>query len=502
MAKFSKDDLKILENHVSNTDRNIYTIYNLPPEVVAVLFAYVSRSPAGFRENLLKLIKSKDLDMGEIINVFSKSADYKQAKEKAKQFHEKWVVGYGHSSVAEHAVASIALENVSILASKVIEDNRLASYTEKSTRYQIFEKDSYYRPKSLEGKTKEIYEKTCNLLFDTYAKLMPKMIKYMKKKFPRQEGMPDGLYESLSKARACDVCRCILPASTLTNLGMTVNARSVEHAVRKLLSHPLQEMNDIGRGMKEEVTKIIPTLVKYADENAYIKDTNKVMEKLTKQTVKPSEREYGKNVLLVDYDKETDNKLVASILYRYSDRPYDYIIHKVRSMTRVEKERVLDEYLKRMGKHDWPMRELEHINYTFDILVDYGAFRDIQRHRMCTQTSQDVTTKHGYDIPDEMKETGSEKEFVKCMEAAERAFLSLAETHPKEAQYVVPLAFKKRVLMTLDLREIYHFVKLRSGPEGHISYRKIAWEIYDQVANVTPLVAKYMQVDKSERPSR
>ncbi|UCD03405.1 MAG: FAD-dependent thymidylate synthase, partial [Candidatus Aenigmatarchaeota archaeon] len=150
MSELSQEDKKILDNHVSNTDSNIYAIFNLPPEVVAVLFAYVSRSPASFRENLLKLIKSKDLDMDELIQSYSfKGLDYGEAREKARKFHERWVVGYGHSSVAEHAVAHIALEDVSILASKVIEDNRLAAYTEKSTRYQIFDKGRYYKPPKL-----------------------------------------------------------------------------------------------------------------------------------------------------------------------------------------------------------------------------------------------------------------------------------------------------------------------------------------------------------------
>ncbi len=500
---FSKEDIEILNNHVSSIDDDIYVIYNLPPEVVAVLFAYVSRSPASFRKNLLKLIKSKELDMGDLITSFkNKGLDYDQAKEKAKQFHERWVVGYGHSSVAEHAVASIAMENVSILATKVIEDNRLASYTEKSTRYQVFDRNTYYKPKNLKGEAKEIYEKTCNMLFDTYCDIMPKMVEYMKKKHPKKEGENDRLYESVTKARACDVARYLLPASTLTNLGMTVNARSIEYGVTKMLSSPLSEMKAIGEGVRRETTKVIPTLIKYARENEYMEQTNKVMEKLAHHDIKPLKREGHDNVILVHHDPEADNKLVASILYRYSDHKYEDIFHKVEHMTRTEKEEVLDEYLKRMGKHDRPMRELEHVNYTFDILVDYGAFRDIQRHRMCTQTNQDLTTKHGYDIPPEIKDAGFEKDFVKCMEAADNVFKTMSKEYPKEAQYVVPLAYKKRVLISMNLRDLYNFVKLRSGPEGHISYRKIAWDMYDATKNATPLVARHMKVDKTIGPSR
>ncbi|UCC92027.1 MAG: FAD-dependent thymidylate synthase [Candidatus Aenigmatarchaeota archaeon] len=496
---FSKEDLGILRNHVSNVDSDVYVIKNLPPEVVAVLFAYVSRSPASFRENLLKLIKSKDLDMGGLVSVYSdRGIDYAEAKEKARKFHEKWVVGYGHSSVAEHAVASIALENVSILATKAIEDTRLASFTEKSTRYQIFDREKYYTPGIvMKSESGGLYKKTCESLFDLYIEILPKLITHFRKKNPKPKGMGDRVYESVTKARACDVARYVLPAATLTNLGMTVNARSLEHMIRKLLSHPLKEMNGIGTNIKEEVLKIIPTLVKYADLNPYILETGRAMESLCggfelERNVK------NRPVTLVGYDRDAENKLVSSIIYRYSHRQYEDILAKVSKMNAKEKEKVFGEYLKRMGAHDPPMRELEHVYYTFDILIDYGAFRDIQRHRICTQTNQELTTTHGYDIPEEIEKIGYGEKFREAMKSAERTFERIRKRFPKEAQYVVPLAFRKRTLFTWNLRELYHFVRLRSGKEGHISYRRIAWEVYRELKRVHPLLAKYIKVDLSK----
>jgi thymidylate synthase ThyX len=503
VMNFTQEEITLLNKHVSNIDKNIYVIYNLPPEVIAVLFAYVSRSPLSFRENLLKLIKGKELDIGRLINLFGNQGfDYSEAKEKAKQFHERWIVGYGHSSVAEHAVASIAIENVSILATKVIEDNRLASYTEKSTRYQIFDRTRYYKPKKIMNSSHgKLFEKTCNHFFDTYNEIIPSMLEFVKEKYPRTKDMDEKFYESISKARACDIVRYILPAATLTNLAMTANARTLEHAITKLLSHQLDEMRDIGKLMKEEVIKIIPTLVKYADYNPYISETNQAMEELTKKIVK---LDHIKNrpVTLVEFDPEADDKLVTAILYRYSKYPYEQIKSLVKKMSQKEKGEVVDDFLKRMGKHDSPMRELEHINYTFDIMIDYGAFRDIQRHRICTQTNQELTVEHGFDIPSEIVEAGFKDKFEECMKMAVKAFNEISKDFPKEAQYVVPLAFRKRTLFTWNLRELHHFIKLRSGKEGHESYRRVAQQVFDEIEKVHPLLARYIRVDKSSGLAR
>ncbi|MFH0875346.1 MAG: FAD-dependent thymidylate synthase [archaeon] len=500
MENFSKEDVAILRNHVTNIDNNIYVIYNLPPEVIAVLFAYVSRSPNTFRENLLSLIKQKDLNVGSLINCYN-SIDFSSAKEKAKQFHERWVVGYGHSSVAEHAVASVAIEDVSILASKAIEDNRLASYTEKSTRYQLFDKTRYIRPKKImDSKFKELYIETMNHLFDEYQAFYEKMLEHVKSKFPKKPEQTDKLYETISKARAFDIARYVLPAGTLTNLAMTANARVYEHAITKLMSCGLDEYSEIGIKMKTEIQKLIPTLIKYADKNEYMFSTNKGMEEFCDDIIMPEHD--NTPVKIVSYDKEAYAKIAAAIIYKYMQKPLDKCLDFTKSLTEAELDEIFSKYLGKMGKHDYPMREIEHVYYTFDVLVDYGAFRDIQRHRMCTQTTQDLTTEHGFSMPDEYNEVGLSAKYEKCMEKAAIANKFISVEFQKEAQYVIPLAYKKRVLFTWNLRELYHFIKLRSGKEGHISYRKIAWLCYGELAKVHPLLAKYLRVDKSEGPSR
>ncbi len=499
----SPEDKQILKNHVTNIDDNVYCIINLPPEVVAVLFAYVSRSPNTFKENLIKLIKSKDLDMGRLIATFKEQGfDYEQAKDRARKFHEKWVVGYGHGSVAEHAIAYVALEDVSILFTKVIEDNRLCAFTEKSTRYQVFDRNRYYKPQKLMSHPLgKLYEETCNFLFDTYCELTPKIMDFVQKNFPKPDDWTFARYESTMKAKACDVVRYILPVSTLTNLGMTINARNAEHAIRKMLSHPLEEMQFLGQRMKEEVQKIIPTLVKYADENKYIKETNQAMAQLTKETLPPKTSK-NKPVTIVNYDPDAENKVIAAMLYPHSSLPYEEIIKQVGFMSKEQKDKIIEEFHTRIDKHDWPLRELEHINYTFDILIDYGAFRDIQRHRICTQTNQDATVEHGYSIPREIIEAGFEKEYTQCMEKAIETYNQLIQEFPKEAQYVIPLAFKKRTLFTWNLRELHHFIKLRSSAQGHVSYRKIAQICFDEIEKIHPSLARYIKVNKTDYYTR
>ncbi|MBN1502644.1 FAD-dependent thymidylate synthase [Candidatus Woesearchaeota archaeon] len=502
MIEFSDEEAALLTKYVSNLDKDIYVIYNLPPEVAAVLFAYYSRSPLSFRENLLKLIRDKDIDVPSLTLAHQDQGfDFSRAKEKASKFHEKWVVGYGHSSVAEHASASVAIENISMIATKIIEDNRLASYTEKSSRYQIFDKTRYYTPSRIKNSQyADLYKDTMDFLFNEYNRLIKKVSKCIITKYPKLTEESEQHFKSVLKARTCDVCRYLLPAGTLTNLGMTANARTYEHAIKKFLSHELKEVNLIGKQIKAEVQKIIPTLVKYADNNKYMYETNKGMEEYTSKLSLPADT--TKSVTLVKYDESAYDKAVTSILYRYSKSSYSEIDKLMKRMSIKEKENVLDKYLGKMGKYDYPMRELEHIYYTFDILVDFGAFRDIQRHRICTQTTQDLTNELGYSVPQEIIESGFAEDFKCCMKRANEAYEKVLKDFPKEAQYLIPLAYRKRVLITWNLRQLFHFIKLRSSREGHISYRRIAWQCFDEIRRVHPLFAKYLRVDKSQGPAR
>ena len=456
------------------THRHIYNLNNLKPEVTAVAFAKCSRSPESFKEIAKELTEKK-----------------------SSEFHEKYVVGYGHGSVAEHATLHIAIENVSILATKVIEDNRLASFTEKSTRYQIFDRNRYYKPKKImESKFGPLYEETMNFIFDTYNSLFEPMKKFISKKYPKKPEEIDQAYAAIIKSRVCDNIRYLLPCATLTNLGMTANARIWEHAIVKLLSHPLKEMNEIGQEIKNCALKVTPTLVKYANPNEYLQTTSKKLESFS-QKLLPKKIKPTIPVKIVNYDKDAENRLITALLYRGSNLPYQQIFKCVKKMSQKQKEKIIDEAVKNRSQFDSPIRELEHIYYTFDILMDYGAFRDIQRARMCTQTNQAVSIDHGYEIPDEIKEAKLDKIYKKVIQKAVHLYKVLYPHFPKEAQYVVPFAFRKRTLFTWNLRELYYFIQLRSGKKGHISYRRITQACWQQLNKIHPLLAKYIRVDMS-----
>lgn len=446
--------------------RRIYPLENLPPEVKAVTFAKCSRSPLPFDEIAREL-----------------------TEEKSSQFHEKWVLGFGHSSIAEHAVLSLAIENVSILATKAIEDTRLASFTEKSTRYQVFEKDKYYRPKKiLNSIFASLYEKTCLGLINFYLEVFEKIKEEIKKE-------SSNLSEIELKAKTCDIVRVILPTATLTNLGMTINTRSLAHLIKKLLSHPLEEFQEIGQELKEASLKITPTLIKYAESNPYLIETSKNLALSAEALAKVEKtKRNNKSVELVCYDKDAEERVLTALLYRFSKLSYQEIKTKIKKISKKEKIKIFTEAMKKRGEHDQPLRELEHTYYTFDILLDYGAFRDLQRHRICTQTNQELGIDYGYVIPEEIEKYGFKKDFENKMKEVIKSFKKISKKFSKEAQYLLPLAFRKRFLITLNLRELYHLIPLRSSLKAHHSYRQIALKMYEEIKKVHPLLVKYLKV--------
>jgi thymidylate synthase ThyX len=267
---FSREDVALLTPYVTDVEKPIYALKNLPEEVVAVLFAYYSRSRGSLRRNLLKLITEQDVDLPSPVSAATRQAtDLTAAQDKARQFHEKWVVGYGHASVAEHAVVHLAIEEVSILAAKLIEDARLASYTEKSTRYVLFDEEKFLRvPGLMPSPDATLYEDTVRLLLHTYGTLVPQVVDCIKARQSRRSAQSERAYEAACRAKAYDLLRYLLPASTLTNLGLTINARALEHLLSKLLSHPLEEARHIGMAVEIEAEKMVPTLLKYAAYNS------------------------------------------------------------------------------------------------------------------------------------------------------------------------------------------------------------------------------------------
>jgi thymidylate synthase ThyX len=247
--------------------------------------------------------------------------------------------------------------------------------------------------------------------------------------------------------------------------------------------------------LKAEALHMLPTLLKYAQPNTYMADTAADMRTLAAELFEHEKPTETPSVRLVHAPAEAESELVAAILYGYSQHPWSQVLARAQALSETQKAQVVDAYLRRRGPHDQPLRALEHLSYTFEILIDYGAYRDIQRHRMATQTCQRPAPEHGYSLPAELERYGFRESFETCMARAAATYQQLAGSSPHIAPYVLPLAYRCRVLITWNLRQMYHFVQLRSAQQGHASYRQVAQAVYQALASTHPLLAHYMRVD-------
>ena len=456
-------------------EREIYLLSPraLSPETIAVAFAKTSRAPESFREIAAEL-----------------------SDEQSAKFHEKWVVGYGHASVAEHAVLHFAFENVSRIAIETIESSRLASYTEKSTRYQKWGQDDFTIPPELDGHPlRDEFIQTVRFLFSTYAESLDPLKNLILSRSPRRENESDEAYDRRIRSQYVDRCRFILPGAANANVGLTANARVVEMIIRKMLSHPLAEVRQIGETMKEVAKAETPTLVKYADAVPYFVETTAEIA----LTPCPSPNGRGVEVredwcTLIDYDKDGEKKVLAAALYRFNEIPFADALTYVKSLKKKERAVLADTLLKRLSRFDIPLRELEYSTYTFDIVMDQGAYAEFKRHRMMTQTPQRLTTRLGYTIPLLVTEAGFGSKYEAAMESAVEMYEKLVEFDPDVAQYIVPNGFNRRVLAQFNLREAFAFCQLRTAANAHFSIRRVAQKIYEEMARVHPLLTKYMKL--------
>lgn len=460
-----------------NNRRRIYLLdpKKLSPETIAVAFAKTSRSPKSFQEIAQEL-----------------------SDESSSDFHEKWVIGYGHASVAEHAVLHIAVENVSRLAIECLESNRLASYTEKSTRYQKWDPDSYYFPKELANNPslQAKYQDTCRLLFDTYHQSIPAIKAIVENENLQERKETTNAWNRRIRTEYVDVSRFLLPSSSLANVGITINSRSLEHALCKMLSHPLDEVREIGEQMKEVALQNVPTLIKYANSLPYLETVRKNIEAYLgeKQTQEQSQGHTD----LIAFEEEGENRVLAAVLFGYGTLPYTHYLSKVRDMSEAEKKHLTSLFLGNLSRHDHPIRELEHMNFTFEIVLDQGAYFELKRHRIMTQTPQMLASHLGYSIPRKMVQAGLKEKYIQAMEMAQDTYQDLQKWNPHLGSYIVPNGFNRRVLITMNLRSAFHLINLRAAPNAHFSIRRVARQVLDQLKKISPLLSEYIHLEGTE----
>jgi thymidylate synthase ThyX len=494
---------------MTQSTRDIFAIVGLPPEVLAVAMAKYSRSKESIKTTIDEL-----------------------TEEKSAEFHEKWVIGYGDASVADMAMIAVALENVSILASKAIEDNRLASYQEKSTRYVDFDSTRYYRPATVMVEHGQLYEATIDNLFAAYHSLHAQVMKHLARKFVKPAEITDKAYEAKIKARSLDAARYILPVATLTNLGMIMSARSMRRAISKMMGSDYPEIREIaeavkqaalsaaynpqlkkaepflaklkdsgpdGQSLADEFSKLsslqvkgAPTLIKHTEPSAYLTDTPAVLNKYVKEIFGEAKPIDSPRVDFIPPHSPED-ELVSTLLYSACTLPYRQILTVVADLPAAKKEEIIDAVSELRSQFEQPRREYEVGSLTFDVLMDYGAFRDLQRHRLCTQINQPLVVDHGYEIPPEIEWAGITAEFEATISKTMEVYHQLRKAVGAEADYLIPLAFKKRTLFKMNLRELYHMVELRSKPGGHMSYRTIVLDMYEAVKKSHPLLVKHLR---------
>ncbi|HSN98408.1 MAG TPA: FAD-dependent thymidylate synthase, partial [Candidatus Nanopelagicales bacterium] len=484
--------------HVSSLTADVFALSGLPEEVIAVLFAYYSRSRDDLRTNLAKLLADQELDVAEPAR-----RAFGLASEKARSFHEKWVVGYGHASVAEHAVVHLAVENVSIIASKAIEDLRLGSYTEKSTRYVVFDQSSFVDLPELPEPLRARYQASCARLFATYVDLMPKVMDALRARVPRAEGTSEPAHAAAIRAQACDLLRGLLPAGAQTNLGLTANARALEILLSKMLSSPLAEVRRVGAEMRDASLTVAPTLVKYAAPSEHRRTLSDSVASAVRRVYTPPEEGVSATMVvsqpvrLVRHDKDAMERVALALAYESSQPGLHAfgVMEALRYASPAELGAIITASCAQRGPHDPPPRGFEASTMTFELMLDFGAWRDLQRHRMLTPAVQRLSCRLGFETPFELLDLGFAEAYQTALIEARDAWEELEQSHPLEAQYAVPLGYRVRALWTLNLRELFHVIELRSARQGHTSYRRLAQGLYRTTVAAHPWLKDLIRVD-------
>ena len=500
----------------------VFAVYGVEPEIQAYAMAKYSRSSLSMKESLREI-----------------------TTQKAEKFLNTFYFQYGHRSIADLAHMALAIERLSILAAIVVADEQRWDGQERSTRYQDFKKSGYYTPNFEDagtgGAANTLYHEAIASLFTSYQEVSQKAFEYLASITPCPADMKPEAYERTLRARAFDISRYLLPLATNTSLGEIVNARTLETQVGHLLSQPHREVRELGALLKKAATspaynaneeslralvnkirdvspeiadqaelellhevRVAPTLVKYADPNQYEIESRGELRQAAAELMQGAAIEPAPLVDLVDADL-LEIELASTLLYGHCHYSYRQIREAVESAGEARLLEIIDVGLRHRGKHDELPRSFSAgQEFRFDILMDIGGFRDMHRHRRCVQIMQDFTTAHGFDTPTEIEAAGIQTEYVNAMQRAATAVKKLAEsggTEPGEnAQYAIPLAFRKRTLFKMDFSEAVYISELRTTPAGHASYRNVAYAMYEAVAKKYPALAKYFRVVDVREP--
>ncbi|RXH57549.1 FAD-dependent thymidylate synthase [Granulicella sibirica] len=513
------------DKDVQAAETDVYAIHGAEPEVLAYAMAKYSRSALTLKESLAEI-----------------------STQRAEQFLNTFYFQYGHRSIADLAHIPFAIERLSLLAAISLVDEQRWDGQERSTRYQDFRRSGWYTPDfGTSEDTRETYTSAIKAMFESYNSVGALMLTALKGAIERPETMKHEAYERTLKARAFDVARYLLPLATNTSLGQIVNARTLETQVSRLLTSEFAEIRTIGEklriaaaepawnvqhaagaqmadevaDMDEELggrvgefmlkpVRTAPTLVKYATPSNYLHQSCFELEQAARELMDGQTIYPAPTVDLLEDNEPLEVELVTSLLYSHCHFSYRQLRGTVAALTEAQRLEIVGLGMKHRGRHDELLRAFSSgRGLRFDFLMDIGGFRDMHRHRRCTQLLQGFTDLHGYEDPvcpgqPTLAAAGLAEEYSVAMDSAFTAFRAVRDSGVPEAaqsaQYCLPLGTRCRSMFKMDFAEALYISELRSGVAGHFSYRRVAWEMYQAVARRHPTLASYFRVEDVYQP--
>jgi thymidylate synthase ThyX len=496
IEEFADDEREILGRYFTDVDGPVFALQGLPEVVKGALFARYSRSPKSVRRLFIDEFVG-DADAGIVAIAASSDADGIVGTQRAEGLYDRIFTQYGDDSVAQLGAAHLAVEQASNVLTKVLEWGRLASYLEQSTRYIFYdqklgERYRYQVPQELAPvDLRERFVNDMDWMFSTYSSVVAQLVAYYEQMYPKQAGDSDFVWRSTIRARACDDARGLLPASTQSNVGIFASGQAYESLLLRMAANPLEEVRWFGAAMLVELRKIIPSFMKRVDVpdrgGAWVDYFANVAGALDARGGRieavPTDVPL---VTLVEYDPDGERKVAAASLYAHTSLPEAQLREIVAGMDEAEIDDIFSDLVGvRTNRRHKPGRAMEQTFYRFDILCDYGIFRDLQRHRMMTLEWQQLSPNHGYVTPESVVDIGADRVWDEAMERSAELYGAISDAAGSNvAQYAVPFANRVRFYMNLNAREAFHMLELRTQQGGHPDYRAVCQEMHRQIRDV------------------
>ncbi len=486
--EFSEEERHALAPYFTNVDRPVFALRNLPEVVKGALFARYSRSAKSLR----RLFLDEFLDQ-----VDSRAALSEVGLARAEKLYERVLSEYGDDSVAQLGGAHVACEGVSNILTKVLEWGRLLAYLEQSTRYVSYAdrpggRWKYLVPDEVRlSPVRERYVAALDRAFEVYAGWLAPMEAHYRERIPPSAGDSPAVYKRTIRAKALDALRGLLPAATQSNLGIFGSGQGFEALLLRLRAHPLAEARLYGEQILAELRQVIPAFLRRVERperggvwSEYLAQTRAATAARAAEMLAAVEPEDRPEVVLTEFDPEGETKVVAAALYAVSDLPDDQLLEMARHMSAGQRDAVLRAYVgERRNRRHKPGRAFERTSYRFDVLTDYGAFRDLQRHRLLTIEWQRLSLRHGYAVSEVVREAGALDDWRRVMDECAAVVEALrAEGLAEAAAYAVPMAYRVRFYMELNAREAMHMIELRTAPQGHPAYRRVCQQMHTLIA--------------------